>query len=171
MQVNSENSQGYCIPTNSSADEIIAGLARASAIQNAGQAGSHATAIIAGSVVGVAVLVGALLLAVSMIMLRRRRRFRGGSGGGGGFSDQQLHSFSSLPVVRGFQQPTCLISLFPVAALLPLSGLAAQRLHACSHCKGTCRATSIHGGICTGLSLNQVCAVEGHPLRGRLVHA
>ena len=49
LQVNSENSVGYCVPTNGSVDEVIAGLARASASAAAGVSGDHTVAIAVGS--------------------------------------------------------------------------------------------------------------------------
>ena len=45
LQVNSENGVGYCVPTNGSVDEVIAGLARASASAAAGVSGDHTVAI------------------------------------------------------------------------------------------------------------------------------
>ena len=39
MDVYSENSYGVCVPVNSSANEVIIGLTRASALQNSGASG------------------------------------------------------------------------------------------------------------------------------------
>ena len=39
MDVYSENSFGVCVPVNSSANEVIIGMARASALQNSGASG------------------------------------------------------------------------------------------------------------------------------------
>ena len=39
MDVYSENSYGVCVPVNSSANEVIIGMARASALQNSGASG------------------------------------------------------------------------------------------------------------------------------------
>ena len=39
VDVYSENSYGVCVPVNSSANEIIVGMARASAVQNSGSNG------------------------------------------------------------------------------------------------------------------------------------
>ena len=42
MDVYSENSYGVCVPVNSSANEVIIGMARASALQNSGASGTSA---------------------------------------------------------------------------------------------------------------------------------
>ncbi|EIE27156.1 kinase-like protein [Coccomyxa subellipsoidea C-169] len=76
VNVSSENSLGYCVPTNSSANEVIAGLARASATRDSGHASNHVTAIAAGSAVGAAVLLLILMAVAISVFVRRRRRER-----------------------------------------------------------------------------------------------
>ena len=96
VNVSSENSLGYCVPTNSSANEVIAGLARASATRDSGHASNHVTAIAAGSAVGAAVLLLILMAVAISVFVRRRRRERlAGSA--------ELASFRSLQVVRPSQ--------------------------------------------------------------------
>ncbi len=53
-------------------------------------------AVAVGVVVGVVVLISALGLAASIIVLRRQRKMQRGAG----LSEQQLRSFTSMPVVR-----------------------------------------------------------------------
>ena len=40
MDVYSENSYGVCVPVNSSANEVIVGMARAAALSSSGETGS-----------------------------------------------------------------------------------------------------------------------------------
>lgn len=41
MDVYSENSYGVCVPTNSSANEVIVGMARAAALSSSGKGGAE----------------------------------------------------------------------------------------------------------------------------------
>ena len=46
VEVNTENSRGFCVPDNSSANELILSISRAGAIaQSAGGAGNHVVAV------------------------------------------------------------------------------------------------------------------------------
>ncbi len=46
VEVNTENSHGFCVPDNSSASELIASIARAGAIaQSSGGGGNHVVAV------------------------------------------------------------------------------------------------------------------------------
>lgn len=46
VDVYSENSYGVCVPLNSSANEVIFGMARASALQNSGDSGKDWPALL-----------------------------------------------------------------------------------------------------------------------------
>ncbi|CAL8462804.1 g2337 [Coccomyxa elongata] len=89
--VNSENSQGYCVPTDSSANEVIAGLARAAAVRDSGASSNHTVAIAVGCAVGGAVLL-LIVLAIGISIVVRRRRKEHGLG------SAELASLRSLPM-------------------------------------------------------------------------
>lgn len=91
--MNSENSQGYCVPTDSSANEVIAGLARAAAVKDIGASSNHTVAIAVGSAVGGAVLLLIVLAIGISVVVRRRRKERG-------LGSAELASLRSLPMVR-----------------------------------------------------------------------
>lgn len=96
--MNSENSQGYCVPTDSSANEVIAGLARASAVRDSGASSNHTVATAVGCAVGGAVLLLIVLAIGISIVVRRRRKERG-------FGSAELASIRSLPMVRLMHLP------------------------------------------------------------------
>lgn len=96
LTVSSENSLGYCVPTNSSSNEVIAGLARASAVRDSGAASNHVTAIAAGTAVGAAVLLLLCLATGITVFVRKRQRDRQAG-------STELASFQSLPMVRPSQ--------------------------------------------------------------------
>lgn len=93
VTVNSENSQGYCVPSDSSANEVIAGLARASAVRDSGAPSNHTVAIAVGCAVGGAVLLVIVVAIAVSIVVRRRRKERG-------LGSAELASIRSLPMVR-----------------------------------------------------------------------
>ena len=178
--VNSENSQGYCVKTDSSANEVIAGLARASAVRDSGASSNHTVAIAVGCAVGGAVLLIIVVAIGVSIMVRRRRKERS-------LGSAELASIRSLPMVS--PSKSSLLSLLSIvwfcwSGAIPAKVhvfwhscvMAPQRFSLCPcvtrlcMCRQTCACDDL-GGVLWDLEVLFCCVVCSRACHRRRVTA